>query len=86
MLQQQCYIKLLMQWESLESYLEQLQLPVEENLLIENKIAMYLKYAIGAIKLVVMGILVALQINNWNEERKLHNEINTYLNQKHENL
>ncbi|MCA0133794.1 DUF6090 family protein [Winogradskyella alexanderae] len=30
----------------------------------------YLKYAIGEILLVVMGILIALQINNWNEERK----------------
>ena len=30
----------------------------------------YLKYAIGEIVLVVIGILIALQINNWNEERK----------------
>ncbi|MFC3877192.1 DUF6090 family protein [Winogradskyella maritima] len=31
----------------------------------------YFKYAIGEIILVVLGILIALQINNWNEERKL---------------
>ena len=31
----------------------------------------YLKYAIGEIVLVVIGILIALQINNWNENRKI---------------
>jgi len=30
----------------------------------------YLRYAIGEIVLVVIGILIALQINNWNEGRK----------------
>jgi hypothetical protein len=33
----------------------------------------YLKYAIGEIFLVVIGILIALQINNWNEKRKTKN-------------
>ncbi|WP_455168478.1 DUF6090 family protein [Aegicerativicinus sediminis] len=36
----------------------------------ENKTSKYLKYAIGEIVLVVIGILIALQINNWNEIRK----------------
>jgi len=36
----------------------------------ENKTGKYLKYAIGEIILVVLGILIALQINNWNEQRK----------------
>jgi hypothetical protein len=36
----------------------------------QNKTGKYLKYAIGEIVLVVIGILIALQINNWNEERK----------------
>ena len=36
----------------------------------ENKTSKYLKYAIGEIVLVVVGILIALQINNWNDERK----------------
>ena len=31
----------------------------------------YLKYALGEIILVVLGILIALQINNWNEQRKI---------------
>jgi hypothetical protein len=37
----------------------------------ENKTGKYFKYAIGEIVLVVIGILIALQINNWNEGRKL---------------
>jgi hypothetical protein len=36
----------------------------------ENKTGKYFKYAIGEIVLVVIGILIALQINNWNEKRK----------------
>ena len=36
----------------------------------QNKTGKYLKYAIGEIILVVIGILIALQINNWNEARK----------------
>ena len=36
----------------------------------ENKFSKYFLYAIGEIILVVIGILIALQINNWNENRK----------------
>ncbi len=43
-------------------------------MLTENKFSKYLLYAIGEIILVVIGILIALQINTWNEERKLANE------------
>jgi hypothetical protein len=32
----------------------------------------YLKYAIGEIVLVMIGILLALQINNWNESQKMN--------------
>ncbi|WP_148453784.1 DUF6090 family protein [Formosa maritima] len=41
-----------------------------ENLVMENKTGKYLKYAIGEIALVVIGILIALSINNWNDNRK----------------
>ena len=40
------------------------------NLLKYGKTTKYFKYAIGEIILVVIGILIALQINNWNENRK----------------
>ena len=46
---------------------------IRQNLLMENKTSKYFKYAIGEIVLVVIGILIALQINNWNENRKLEN-------------
>jgi len=36
----------------------------------QNKTTKYFKYAIGEIILVVIGILIALQINNWNENQK----------------
>ena len=36
----------------------------------DNKPMKYMRYAIGEIALVVIGILIALQINTWNEERK----------------
>ena len=36
----------------------------------ESKTSKYFKYAIGEIILVVIGILIALQINNWNEAKK----------------
>jgi hypothetical protein len=36
----------------------------------QNKVRTYLLYAIGEIALVMIGILLALQVNNWNEERK----------------
>lgn len=36
----------------------------------DNKPLKYLRYAIGEIILVVIGILIALQVNNWNEKRK----------------
>ena len=43
---------------------------IRQNLLSEGKTSKYLKYAIGEIVLVVIGILIALQINNWNSERQ----------------
>jgi hypothetical protein len=41
-----------------------------QNLIMDNKNSKYFKYALGEIVLVVTGILIALQINNWNENRK----------------
>ena len=42
---------------------------IRQNLLMENKTGKYFKYAIGEIILVMIGILLALQVNNWNQQR-----------------
>jgi len=42
---------------------------VRQKLASENKTIAYMRYAIGEIILVVLGILIALQVNNWNENR-----------------
>ena len=44
---------------------------IRQKMLTDNKFSKYLIYAIGEIILVVIGILIALQINNWNELEKL---------------
>ena len=54
---------------------------IRQNLLVENKTGKYLKYAIGEIVLVVIGILIALQINNWNENRKTEEKRKIYYRQ-----
>ena len=51
---------------------------IRKSLLMENKTSKYFKYAIGEIILVVIGILIALQINNWNENEKKHSSWITY--------
>ena len=43
---------------------------IRKKLLSKNKFSSYIIYAVGEIILVVVGILIALQINNWNESRK----------------
>ena len=43
---------------------------IRKSLLEKNLMGKYFKYAVGEIILVVIGILIALQFNNWNEARK----------------
>ncbi len=65
---------------------------IRKKLLAENRFTKYFLYGIGEIVLVVIGILIALQINNWNEDRKtakqeikilneLKNDLETNLNE-----
>jgi len=51
---------------------------IRKSLMEQNKIRTYLLYAVGEILLVVIGILIALQVNNWNEERKALDELSQY--------
>ncbi|MEX0997599.1 MAG: DUF6090 family protein [Flavobacteriaceae bacterium] len=59
---------------------------IRQNLLSEGKTGKYLKYAFGEIILVVIGILIALQINNWNEQNKLEKSISSHLEILKQNL
>jgi len=52
---------------------------IRYNLMEKNKTGKYLKYAIGEIVLVVVGILIALSINNWNEKRKNEEKLKNIL-------
>jgi tetratricopeptide (TPR) repeat protein len=47
---------------------------IRQRLLSESKFSKYLLYAIGEIILVIIGILFALQINNWNSDKKAHQQ------------
>ncbi len=52
---------------------------IRKKLLIESRFNKYLIYAIGEIILVVIGILIAIQINEWNRDRKLYQiELESY--------
>ena len=59
---------------------------IRQRLLTENKISKYLVYAIGEIILVVIGILIALQINNWNEQRNENKKIKIAINSIYQDL
>jgi hypothetical protein len=59
---------------------------IRQRLLSENKFSKYLLYAIGEIFLVVIGILIALQINNWNQNRLLQIKKQNYIENIKEDL
>ncbi|WP_282134324.1 DUF6090 family protein [Seonamhaeicola maritimus] len=66
---------------------------LRKQLLSEGKTSKYLKYAIGEIVLVVIGILIALSINNWNEfkkerkqERKVLSELLSSMENNYESM
>jgi hypothetical protein len=47
---------------------------IRQRLITDNKFSKYLLYAVGEIFLVVVGILIAFQVDNWNEQRKIRLE------------
>lgn len=59
---------------------------IRQTLLSENKLSKYLAYAFGEILLVVLGILIALQVNTWNQKRQTSELEKKILLEIHENL
>ncbi len=59
---------------------------IRYDLMEKNKTGKYFKYAIGEIGLVDIGILIALQINNWSELKRLSTQENNLLTQLKANL
>lgn len=59
---------------------------IRQNLLSEGKTGKYMKYAFGEIVLVMIGILLALQVNNWSESQKAKEKEEYYLTKLEENL
>ncbi len=59
---------------------------IRQSLLAQGGITRYLIYALGEIVLVVIGILIALQINNWNERKKIQRSIGDHLSILQDNL
>ena len=52
---------------------------IRRDLINDNKTSVYLIYAVGEVVLVVVGILIALQIDNWNENKRIRNTEQQYL-------
>ncbi|OIP46725.1 MAG: hypothetical protein COZ16_00915 [Flavobacteriaceae bacterium CG_4_10_14_3_um_filter_31_253] len=59
---------------------------IRQKLIEQQKVRSYFLYAIGEIILVVIGILIALQINNWNEIRKLNKTEKEFLSNIYNDL
>ena len=59
---------------------------IRYELMKKNKVRNYLKYAVGEIVLVMVGILLALQVNNWNENRKNNIKEQAILNELHKDF
>jgi len=59
---------------------------IRATILSEGKTGKYIKYTTGEILLVVIGILIALSINNWNEQQKLNRYERKMLNEIHASL
>ena len=59
---------------------------IRHKLLNEGKLLRYLSYAVGEVVLIIVGILMALKINDWNEDRKAQVEFDAYIVQLREDI
>jgi len=57
---------------------------IRQRMIKENRVSKYLLYAIGEVVLVVIGILIALQLNNWNQHRVASEKEQLLLSELHE--
>jgi len=80
----ECYIWV-SHYKHLEVMIKFLRI-IRQKLISKNKIGKYVSYAIGEVFLVVIGILIALSINNWNERQKDERKTINYITNLIENL
>ena len=59
---------------------------IRQKILTENKLSKYLIYAIGEIVLIVIGIMIALSLNNANDVKNQRRKEHALLNEMHQNL
>ncbi|RIW18272.1 hypothetical protein D0X99_00815 [Algoriphagus lacus] len=59
---------------------------IRQKLLSQNRVTRYIAYALGEIFLVTIGILIALQVNTWNEQRKTKIKAYSYLQRLNEDM
>lgn len=59
---------------------------IRKNMIVNKKVRSYLLYAFGEVFLVVIGILIAVRIDDWNEQRKKEKEVNIIMSEIQENL
>ena len=52
---------------------------IRQRLILENRSRMYLFYMLGEVVIVIVGILIALQVDNWNQRRQERNEAHVFL-------
>ena len=59
---------------------------IRKSTLMSDRVSKYFLYAVGEILLVVFGILIALQVNNWNENRLQEKKMDGYFNEMYHEL
>ena len=59
---------------------------IRRKLISENKTTRYIKYAVGEVFLIMLGIFMALQLQNWNEKRKQEDEFKVTLEQLYNSI
>ena len=59
---------------------------MRQTLIKEGKLVRYIGYAVGEIALIIIGLMLALELNNWNEDQKAQVEFDEYVVQLKEDV